>query len=348
MLPAPFQAMDPADDLGWLAVADWLEENDDPRRAELTRLTRLLRHDLYHPDRRAREDRLMELLAAGAEPCVATMTNGIGMEFVYIPAGVFLMGSPPDEEGHQDAEGPVHEVKITRGFWLGKYPVTQTEYQAVTGKKPSHFSAEVGDFANWNPWFRGIAHSLIGRAASDYAERGGGKERVRGLETSEFPVETVSYDDALSFCRKLSRRGEEKGQKRWYRLPTEAEWEYSCRGGPLSQRFHFGNTLSESQGHVGNQIQRTTRVGLFPPNAFGLHDMHGNVWEWCSDWYDEEYYQNGDLDNPRGPKSGIARVLRGGSWHYEPQNCRSAARGRGEPANRDGHSGFRICCTPTL
>ena len=218
MLPPPFRAMDPADDLGWLAVADWLEEHDDPARAELVRLTRLLRHDLDDPDRPAREARLVELLAAGVEPCVATMTNGIGMEFVYVPAGVFLMGSPPEEEGHQDDEGPVHEVEIARGFWMGKYPVTQAEYQMIVGKNPSHFSSD-----------------------------GEGREAVEGMDTSRFPVGDVSYEDVNSFCERLIGRDEECSRSLRYRLPTEAEWEsIPGRSGPTSKRYHFGEQLLPS------------------------------------------------------------------------------------------------------
>ena len=151
MLPPPFRAMDPADDLAWLAVADWLEENDQPDRAELVRLTRSLRLERHATDRLRREDRLMELLAAGVEPCAATLTNSIGMEFVYIPSGTFLMGSPEDEEGRSENEGPEHEVTITKAFYLGVYAVTQGEYEAVMGTNPSHFSATGNGWAQARP-----------------------------------------------------------------------------------------------------------------------------------------------------------------------------------------------------
>ena len=314
MLPPPFRAMDPADALGWHAVADWLEEHDQPDRAELVRLTRLLLCDLTHPDRPAREARQMELLAAGVEPCVATLTNGIGMEFVYIPAGKFLMGSPPEEEGREANEGPVHEVEITRSFWMSKYPVTQAEYRAVVGKNPSYFST-----------------------------KGGGKAGVKGIDTARFPVEQVSFEDARSFCQELSGRDGETSHDRSYRLPTEAEWEYACRGGPLSKPFHFGRTLSEDQANVDGKRNQPTPVGGFPSNAFGLHDMHGNVWECCADWYDGTYYANRGIKDPAGPQSGTARVLRGGSWGHDPAYCRAAARNWLDPAYRSGSFGLRVC-----
>ncbi len=317
MLPVPFRAMDPADDLAWLAVADWLEENGESERAELTRLTRLSRYDLHHPDRRSRENRLMELLAAGVEPCVATLTNSIGMEFLYIPAGTFLMGSPTEEVGHRADEGPVHEVEITRGFWMGTYPVTQAEYEAVMEKTPSHFSAT-----------------------------GEGKDEVNGMDTSRWPVECVSYKDAWSFCKKLSRRGEEKRQKRAYRLPSEAEWEYSCRAGMAFHPYYFGNSLTHSQANVVHEVRRTTPIGSYPTNAFGLHDMHGNVWEWCADYYHEDYYHKSDKKDPQGPQSGPGRVLRGGSWCNGTAYSRAASRSRNGQAVRSNHYGFRVCFTP--
>src|SRR5207253_2160262 len=142
------------------------------------------------------------------EPCVATMTNSIGMEFVYVPSGVFLMGSPEDEEGRADSEWPMHKVEITCGFWFGRHPVTQAEYEAVMGKNPSYFSA-----------------------------MGEGKDDVEGMDTRRFPVEQVSHRDARSFCKKLS-----KNETGWLnRLPREAEWEYACRsGGGSMMPFHFG------------------------------------------------------------------------------------------------------------
>ena len=318
MLPVPFLAMDPADDLGWLAVADWLEEHDDPRRAELVRLTHT----------RGDGDRLVELLAAGVEPCVATVTNSIGMEFAYIPAGTFLMGSLVDEgEGYRSGnEGPVHEVEITKGFYLGMYAVTQGEYEGVMGSNPSRFWA-----------------------------RGDGKAQVNGMKTSRFPVEQVGNKDARKFCKKLSGTQEEKEKKRLYRLPTEAEWEYACRGGAGMKQtpFHFGKTLSSNQanfngnfpyggGAKGPYLERTCEVGSFEPNGFGLYDMHGNVNEWCWD-YAQIDYDDSPLKDPVGPFRGTTRIHRGGDWQDNGRDCRSARRTEWPGWG----SGFRVVLVPS-
>jgi formylglycine-generating enzyme required for sulfatase activity len=153
----------------------------------------------------------------------------------------------------------------------------------------------------------------------------------------EHPVENVSWDDCQEFCRRL---GEKHGGR--YRLPTEAEWEYACRAGTAGP-FHFGTTLTPGQanfdgrdGHGGT----TTPVGSFPANAWGLHDMHGNVHEWCADWYAD--YPAGHADDPAGPGTGDARVLRGGSWFSAPWYCRSAYRHWADPATRAGPLGFRL------
>jgi uncharacterized protein (TIGR02996 family) len=316
--------MDPADDLAWLAVADWLEEHDQPQRAELVRLTRLLRLERHNPDRLRREDRLRELLAAGVEPCVATLTNSIGMELAYIPPGTFLMGSPEDEEGRSDDE-PEHEVTITKGFYLGVYAVTQREYKAVMGTNPSHFSA-----------------------------KGNGKANVKGLNTSRFPVEQVSHEDAMTFCAKLSALEGEKEKGRTYRLPAEAEWEFACRGGIGSSPFHYGKSLSSDQANFngnhpygaaakGPYLKRSCEVGSYMPNGYGLCDMHGNVWEWCLDWYGEYYDSKGGKEDPRGLESGTSRVQRGGSWYGEPGHCRAAYRSRNGPPDRFSNFGFRVC-----
>jgi uncharacterized protein (TIGR02996 family) len=314
MLPAPFRAMDPADDLAWLAVADWLEENDDPARAELTRLTRLLRHDLHGPERRDREDRLMELLNAGVEPCVATLTNSIGMEFVYVPAGIFLMGSPPEDFHRDISELPAHEVEITRGFWMGKYPVTQSEYEAVTGKNPSHFSVQ-----------------------------GAGKELIKETDSSRLPIETVAYGHAAWFCRKVGRMDGDSAPKRAYRLPTEAEWEYACRAGVVSIRLYFSGRLGVPPTHNVRMRPPGTPLGQFPPNAFGLHDMPGNLWEWCSDWYARDYDPKTVNKDPSGPPSGDLRVTHGGSPWGEEEFCSVACREGTDPKAQENDHGFRVC-----
>jgi formylglycine-generating enzyme required for sulfatase activity len=156
---------------------------------------------------------------------------------------------------------------------------------------------------------------------------------------AELPVENVSWQEAVEFCQTLSRR-----EGRTYRLPTEAEWEYACRAGS-SGRFAFGESYSELSKyawHAGNSGGTTQVAGSKTPNAFGLYDMHGNLWEWCSDWYAPDYYGNSPVVDPRGPERGKYRVLRGGAWSFAPAKCRSSIRGWGLPQSRASHVGFRI------
>jgi uncharacterized protein (TIGR02996 family) len=289
---------DLTDDTPWLVYADWLEERGDPR-SELYRHRRL--------------------------------TNSIGMQFVLIPPGKFLMGSPETEADRRPDEGPQHEVEITQPFYLGAYPVTQEEYQKVTGRNPSHFSPS-----------------------------GGGKDQVLHLDTRRFPVESIYWEYAVSFCRLLTEK--ESGSGRLYRLPTEAEWEYACRGGPVlaaealpfclerptaslsSNQANFDGGDPYGKAAAGPSLERTTRVGSYQPNPLGLWDMHGNVWEWCADWYQEDYYQHSPTQDPQGPESSAEklRVLRGGSWFGSGWCCRAAIRVRRLPAGLINGDGFRL------
>jgi formylglycine-generating enzyme required for sulfatase activity len=226
------------------------------------------------------------------------ITNSLGMRFASIPPGSFLMGSPPGEEGRASFELQ-HEVTLTRGLYLGVHEVTQGQWKRVMGGNPSHFSSS-----------------------------GGGKRNVKGLDTNDFPVESVTWYDAEAFCKQLSGLPEEKRMERAYRLPAEAEWEYACRGNaPSYQVFGFGNSLSSTQANVDNNLRRTCKVGSYQPNGFGLFDMHGNVWEWCADWCGENYYRNSPRQDPQGPATGSDRVIRGGSCLEPPSRCRSAFHG---------------------
>jgi formylglycine-generating enzyme required for sulfatase activity len=249
------------------------------------------------------------------------LENSIGMKLVLIPAGKFLMGSPegePDRESWEKGNEWQHEVEITRPFYLGIHEVTQAQYEKVMGTNPSYFSAT-----------------------------GRGKASVAGKDTSTFPVETVSWHDAVKFCEELSALAAEKKAGRNYRLPTEAEWEYACRGGARSA-YHFGVSLSSEQANCNRKIGRTTPVGFYKqPNAFGLHDMHGNVWEWCADWYSKDYYRNCPKQDPecKGASTIGLRVVRGGSWFSVPRCCRSAFRIVLSPFDRLDHCvGFRVVC----
>jgi uncharacterized protein (TIGR02996 family) len=319
----------PRDESLWLILADWLQDQPEPTRhlqAELIRLLHLLRTQPVAEEQtrwRRRADYLQKQKVRVPTP---TLTNSVGVQLALIPAGVFRMGSPDTEAERSEDEGPVHEVTITRPFFLGVYPVTQAEYQRVMGSNPSHFSAS-----------------------------GSGEARVQKLDTRRFPVESVSWDDAVEFCRRLSELPEERAAGQVYRLPTEAEWEYSCRGGALSyQTFHFGDSLTSTQANFngnhpsgqannGPYLERPTPVGHYgQPNGFGLFDMHGNVWEWCADWYGHDYYRSSPAEDPQGPDSGTGRVLRGGSWLDYGGACRSACGLFNAPAGRARDYGFRI------
>ena len=243
--------------------------------------------------------------------------NSIGMKLTLIPPGEFMMGSPESEEGRQDREGPQHGVRITRPFYLGVHPVTQSQWESVMGNNPSSFS-----------------------------EGGGRSDRVSGLSTGDFPVESVSWEDAQEFIGRLNERSEETG--RVYRLPTEAEWEYACRGGTTT-RYYFGDDEADLDeygwylGNTGGWLEgRTYPVGQKRANSWGLYDMHGNVREWCFDWFSGDYYANSPLEDPTGPESGSLRVDRGGCWGLTAGSCRSADRSRSGPGSRIGSLGFRV------
>ena len=171
-------------------------------------------------------------------------------------------------------------------------------------------------------------------------------EKVMGENPSNFkgarnPVENVSWDDCQEFLKKLNALGKERGQ---FRLPTEAEWEWACRAGTRT-RFCSGDAdagLADYAWFDANSGNTTHPVGTRRPNAWGLHDLHGNVWEWCGDWYGEDYYAKSPKYDPAGPATGSLRVLRGGSWYYYPNLCRSSARNWGDPANGYGCFGFRV------
>ncbi|MEO2032631.1 MAG: formylglycine-generating enzyme family protein [Planctomycetaceae bacterium] len=254
-----------------------------------------------------------------------TVTNSIGMKLVRIPAGEFQMGSPESDEEARDDEKPQHPVKITMPFLVGMYEVTQREYEAVQGNNPAWFSPSAG-----------------------------GRKKVSDVDTTEFPAERVSWLDAVEFCTKLSERPEEKAAGRRYRLLTEAEWQYCCRAGTAS-RYHFGDSLGSLQANIngrfpyggakrGPYLGRTTKVGSYQPNAFGLYDMHGNVGELCSDFFGREYYQQTPTDDPQGPEKGSDHLVMGGSWHSDAFRCRAAHRRSNARSGVASYFGFRVAC----
>jgi formylglycine-generating enzyme required for sulfatase activity len=242
------------------------------------------------------------------------ITNSIGMKLAYIKPATFMMGSPAEERDRGNDEDQ-HEVEITQPYYIGVFPVTQQQYQRVMNSNPSYFTREKGGDA-------------------------------------DYPVERVSWTDAVEFCKKLSELPEEREGGRVYRLPTEAEWEYACRAGTRTA-FHFGSSLSSRQANFdgssvyggaerGPNLEKTSAVGSYKPNDFGLYDMHGNVWQWCADWYDAKYYKSGPRQDPRGPTSGRSRVMRGGCWQCDGAWLRAANRGKSAPGRRDDGFGFRI------
>jgi formylglycine-generating enzyme required for sulfatase activity len=251
------------------------------------------------------------LLRLPGEP--GRFRNSLGMKLVRIRPGTFKMGSPADEKDRAKNEQQ-HEVQISKPFYLGIHEVTQKQFRQVMGKNPSAFCAS-----------------------------GEEKDKVKGMNTDDFPVDSVSWHDAVQFCRKLSALPAEKKARREYRLPTEAEWEYACRAGTRTP-FAFGATLSPSQANFAKSRGRPMPVGSYKPNAWGLYDMHGNIWEWCHDIADMDYYARSPRKDPQGAAAGIARVQRGGAWLAPGRACRSAFRAWGWPNRRRSHVGFRVAC----
>lgn len=270
--------------------------------------------------------------------------NSIGMKLVQVKPGKFMMGSPEGEKDRGKDEEQ-HEVETTKPFWLGTREVTQKQFKMVMGYNPSYFSKD--------------GEAKAGAKYYTLSKPAGGKDKVKGENTDDFPVENVSWGEAVEFCRKLTTRKGESGRK--YRLPTETEWEYACRGGHLSRTydvFHFGDSLSSSQANFngeypyggadkGKYLERPIKVGSYQANALGLHDMHGNVWEWCSDWYAPDYYGKSPRRDPSGPSEGSYRVIRGGGWYNAGQRCRSANRYSYLPAGQYSDLGFRVALVPS-
>ena len=230
------------------------------------------------------------------------LPGGATMDFVWIEPGTFMMGSPESEPWRYDGEGPRHPVTISRGFYLGKYKLTQGQWESVIGTPP--------------------------RSGEN-----------KGQEYPNHPVVYISWEDVQAFIQKLNEVAEEET----YRLPTEAEWEYACRAGTTT-RFSFGkdeSRLGDYAWYSGNSSPYGMKdVGTKLSNAWGLHDMHGNVYEWCQDWYGN--YSSGAQIDPTGPASGHYRVKRGGSFIYSARGARSAYRSSASPGFRSSFAGVRL------
>jgi uncharacterized protein (TIGR02996 family) len=313
---------DPLAEDRWSVLADWLEEHDDPRRAELLRLHRRSLATCCDPDdqpeRPAWHARIVELLGQGVRPCVPQRTvmlaEGVQMNFSFIPAGIFQMGSPEAEAGRHDDEVR-HRVMLTRAFWLAVHPLTRGQWKAVAGTCP-------------------------GEDAPD-----------------DHPARNVSWDDCIALCELAGVKTSWR-----FRLPTEAEWEHACRAGTTTayptgdgpeamkragwcnHDSTWGTGRRSLPGYLDYGAGASPKpVRQFDPNAWGLSDMHGNVWEWCQDWYNHRYRPEGDRVDPSGPAQGTKRVLRGGCYFNDPPQCRSPSRQGFEPDLAAETVGCRIC-----
>jgi formylglycine-generating enzyme required for sulfatase activity len=296
----------------------------------LFRLQHALTQSIDLENRAALEARQQQLLGAGVLPATVVITNSLDMKFALIPSGEFLMGSHAQEVGRFRNELQ-RSVKITRPFLMSVAPVTQRQYAMVRDERPSYFS------------------------------RQGGGARFMRTNTDRHPVESVLWDNAIEFCNAISAKEGltpfyvhayapagrtflpkiEIAGGDGYRLPTEAEWEYACRAGATTA-WCFGDDKERlgEFAHFGNRATRP--VGVLRPNAFGLYDMHGNVWEWCWDRWGK--YDPRNTVDPQGAKKGNARVIRGGSWLSASHVTRSASR---DSSRNEGDNtiGFRICRT---
>jgi uncharacterized protein (TIGR02996 family) len=302
---------DPLEETRWLVLADYLEEHDDPRRAELLRVHRRLLATCCepdaHPERAEWQCRVVELLGAGVAPCVPQHTlvlpGGVPLVGSFVPPGSFLMGGT-----EHDAEKPVHRVTLTAGYFLGVHPVTQAQWAAVMGTEPSHFQ---------------------------------GPNR---------PVEQVSWDECQEFCVKLTahRSGRvvelpTEAQWEWAcRAGTTTHFHFGDV--PGTDRLNYNGSYTWNGSKKGKNRKRTTDAGSFAPNPWGLFDLHGNVWEWCADEYAP--YTSDERTDPVGKtedSDNNYRVLRGGSWNNYPRICRAAYRVTDAPDDRSGSIGFRAC-----
>jgi formylglycine-generating enzyme required for sulfatase activity len=289
------------------------------------------------------------------------IVNSISMRLVRIPHGTFTMGSSAEEGGRFTDEGPPHEIEISKDLYMSKYSVTRAQFRQFvqeTGYKTDADKAKLafGFFGRYDK----VALWLNEK----FSWRDTGFE-----QTDEHPVVNVSWNDAKAFCDWLAHR-----EGKPYRLPTEAEWEYACRSGTTT-RFYSGEKDSSlrTAANLADQSLKakwdyseiqpkefrkaldsgwfadwddgypfTAPVGQFQPNRWGLYDMHGNVWQWCSDWHDPNYYSHSPRKDPQGPKDGEFRVLRGGSWLYGARYCRSAARHQDKASGRMIDIGIRV------
>jgi len=228
----------------------------------------------------------------------------LDLTMIWVEPGTFMMGSPETEKGRAGNETQ-HKVSLTHGFYLGKYELSQAQWEKVMESDPSRFK---------------------------------GTDR---------PVENVSWNDAVAFCKKLTEMEKKVGRVpkgMAYQLPTEAQWEYACRAGTTT-KYSWGDSINSSNANYYRKIGETTPAGKYSANPWGFHDMHGNVWEWCADWWG--VYTSGSVTDPEGPASGSNRIGRGGSWNCDGSVLRSALRNVNFPFHRNFALGFRVGFLPS-
>ncbi len=273
------------------------------------------------------------------ETKIFTLPGGVRMEMVYVAPGSFQMGS----ENGRDDEKPVHKVTLTKGYWIGKYPVTQAQWNALVSAMGVSFDR--------------------GRPVAEFSKNGECSDIVSGMDTSDFPMENIRWDDCMALVAALN--GAEREGRRWS-LPTEAQWEFAARGGNKSRGYTYsgGNDMEAVGWYYENSGMRRLSDSDWDDdklegnknrphsvkekdigNELGIVGMSGNVWEWCNDWYDSDYYSSSPTEDPQGPASGEYRVLRGGSWYIYARYCLSASRFGILPDYRFNFYGFRLCCS---
>ena len=282
---------------------------------------------------------MLAVYGKDGETKVFTLPGGVRMEMVYVAPGSFQMGS----DGEVDDEKPVHKVTLTKGYWIGKYPVTQAQWNALVSAMDVSFDG--------------------GRPVAFYSKNGIGRDLVSGMDTSDFPMENLSWDDCSSLVGALNKADGEGW--RWS-LPTEAQWAFAARGGNKSRGYTYsgGNDMDAVGWYYENSgnrklpdgdcdLEKLERNKGRPHsvkekdigNELGIVGMSGNVWEWCNDWYGEDYYSISPTEDPQGPVSGRKRVLRGGGWISRARYCRSVYRNWFSPSHRGDDYGIRLCCS---
>jgi formylglycine-generating enzyme required for sulfatase activity len=302
-------------------LESWLTNNQQYKTPKLT-VTVLLNQFSFKTVTVNKTGKIIKQEEHQAQYFTENLPGGVPLDMVLIPGGTFMMGAPEGEVGSDYSERPQHEENVKQ-FFMGKYPITQRQWRAVASLpkidrdlKPNH------------SYFR---------------------KDLSPEEKNNLPVKCVSWYDAVEFCARLSKASEKE-----YKLPREAEWEYACRAKTTSP-FYYGETItSELVNFVGTKTyadspkgeyrEKTTKVGIFPPNAFGLYDMHGNVWEWCSDSYSSETKEGNDNRSEKIKEENRTRLLRGGSWNDFPEDCRCAYRYYNNPDFVIDYIGFRVMC----